>query len=135
MNKDALARVAELQYFLLDMDGTIYMGPHAIPGAVDFVEALKATGKQFLFFTNNPTRDGAEYVAPVRPITIRSAFSDLAIFTSTSAMLPYFTSAVTSTPLVSMSFKSGLISACSARSSSSLRRLWRSASSSADRNE
>jgi len=39
--------------YLIDMDGVIYRENHLIPGAVEFVEALLATGTPFLFLTNN----------------------------------------------------------------------------------
>ncbi len=39
--------------FLIDMDGVIYRENHLIPGALDFVQALLATGTPFLFLTNN----------------------------------------------------------------------------------
>src|SRR4030095_764265 len=39
--------------YLIDMDGVIYRENHLIPGAVEFVQALNATGTPFLFLTNN----------------------------------------------------------------------------------
>jgi NagD protein len=39
--------------YLIDMDGVIYRENHLIDGAIDFVEALNATGTPFLFLTNN----------------------------------------------------------------------------------
>jgi 5'-nucleotidase len=39
--------------YLIDMDGVIYRENQLIPGAVDFVQALIATGSPFLFVTNN----------------------------------------------------------------------------------
>jgi NagD protein len=39
--------------YLIDMDGVIYRENQLIPGAVDFVRALSATGTPFLFLTNN----------------------------------------------------------------------------------
>jgi NagD protein len=39
--------------YLIDMDGVIYRENQLIPGAVDFVAALTATGTPFLFLTNN----------------------------------------------------------------------------------
>jgi NagD protein len=39
--------------YLIDMDGVIYRENHLIPGAVEFVQALSATGTPFLFLTNN----------------------------------------------------------------------------------
>jgi NagD protein len=39
--------------YLIDMDGVIYRENQAIPGAVDFVQALNTSGTPFLFLTNN----------------------------------------------------------------------------------
>src|ERR1035441_642224 len=39
--------------YLIDMDGVIYRENQLIPGAVEFVQALTATGAPFLFLTNN----------------------------------------------------------------------------------
>ncbi len=39
--------------YLIDMDGVIYRENHLIPGAIDFVEALIASGAPFVFLTNN----------------------------------------------------------------------------------
>ncbi|GGF57132.1 acid sugar phosphatase [Marmoricola endophyticus] len=39
--------------WLTDMDGVLVHEEHAIPGASDFIEALKASGTAFLVLTNN----------------------------------------------------------------------------------
>lgn len=39
--------------YLIDMDGVIYRENHLIPGAVEFVDVLRAMGVPFLFLTNN----------------------------------------------------------------------------------
>lgn len=56
-------KLRSLDNYLLDMDGTVYLGPHAIPGAADFVRTLRDLGKRYLFFTNNPTKDATAYAA------------------------------------------------------------------------
>jgi 4-nitrophenyl phosphatase len=45
----------DLQGFLLDMDGVMYRGNTALPGASDFVADLRAAQVPFLFLTNNST--------------------------------------------------------------------------------
>jgi len=42
-----------VETWLTDMDGVLVHEEDAIPGAADFVEALKASGKSFLVLTNN----------------------------------------------------------------------------------
>ncbi len=56
-----MEKLKEIQCFLLDMDGTIYLGNRIIPGAKEFIDFLKSSGKKFLFFTNNPTKDVEQY--------------------------------------------------------------------------
>ena len=55
------------------MDGTIYLGGRAIEGAAQFVAYLRASGRAFLFFTNNPTRDAAAYADKLRGLGIGAA--------------------------------------------------------------
>jgi 4-nitrophenyl phosphatase len=45
----------DLRAFLLDMDGVIYRGNTALPGAADFLAGLRASHIPFLFLTNNST--------------------------------------------------------------------------------
>jgi len=51
----------EIQCFLLDMDGTFYLGNTLIDGAREFLETLGAQGKQFIFLTNNSSKNSSEY--------------------------------------------------------------------------
>ena len=45
------------QYFILDMDGTFYLGDRLIEGAPSFIEKLLESGRDYLFFTNNSSND------------------------------------------------------------------------------
>ncbi|MCC7360078.1 MAG: HAD-IIA family hydrolase [Anaerolineales bacterium] len=49
--------------FLLDLDGTVYIGERLIAGARVFFDVLRAQGKPWLFLTNNSSKDAAQYVA------------------------------------------------------------------------
>lgn len=46
----------EIKLFVLDMDGTFYLGESLIDGSLEFIEKLKKTGRKFLFFTNNSSK-------------------------------------------------------------------------------
>jgi NagD protein len=48
--------------FLIDMDGVIYRGNEMIPGAIEFVAALRAKRIPFLFLTNNSQRTRRDMV-------------------------------------------------------------------------
>ena len=52
--------------FLIDMDGVIYRGNKMIPGAVEFVAALRAKDIPFLFLTNNSQRTRRDMVTKLR---------------------------------------------------------------------
>src|ERR1039457_2064264 len=39
--------------YLIDMDGVLYRENQLLPGVVEFVEALIASGSPFIFLTNN----------------------------------------------------------------------------------
>ncbi len=47
--------------FILDMDGTFYLGDRLIPGSLEFLKILGEKGIDFLFFTNNSSRNGQFY--------------------------------------------------------------------------
>src|SRR4026207_860154 len=63
MNKfDALSQV---RGFLLDMDGTFYLGERLIDGALRFIDVLKEQGCDYLFLTNNSSKDSEQYVEKI----------------------------------------------------------------------
>ena len=51
-----------IRLFVLDMDGTFYLGENIIEGALDFVKKVKETGRDFVFFTNNSSKNGSMYI-------------------------------------------------------------------------
>ena len=58
----------DVKYFIIDMDGTFYLGDNMIEGASEFTDALPAKGKDFYFFTNNSSHDAAECLAKLTKI-------------------------------------------------------------------
>ncbi len=63
MNYDALKAC---RLFLLDMDGTLYLGDEVIHGAIDFIHTLEQTGRRYIYLTNNSSRAGTDYVNRLR---------------------------------------------------------------------
>jgi arabinose operon protein AraL len=47
--------------YLLDLDGTVYRGERALPGAVEAVAALRARGARVLFLSNKPIETRRDY--------------------------------------------------------------------------
>jgi 4-nitrophenyl phosphatase len=56
------ARLSGIAGLAFDLDGTIYLGPRLLPGALSLIEALAAAGVPYLFATNNSSKTGAAYV-------------------------------------------------------------------------
>jgi len=52
-----------LQGFIFDLDGTLYRGDQAIPGAVETVARLRELGKKVAFISNKPLQPRAVYAA------------------------------------------------------------------------
>ena len=48
--------------FLLDMDGTFYLGGQLIEGSLEFIDRVLATGRDFMFLTNNSSHNANFYV-------------------------------------------------------------------------
>ncbi len=62
INEDPEAILSQVDCFALDMDGTIYLGERWIDGARDFLERIEATGRSYVFVTNNSSKNAAVYV-------------------------------------------------------------------------
>ncbi|MDD3367311.1 MAG: HAD-IIA family hydrolase [Lachnospiraceae bacterium] len=60
MDRKELLKTTEL--FVLDMDGTFYLGEQILEGALEFLEEVKKQGKRYLFFTNNSSKSPKVYM-------------------------------------------------------------------------
>ena len=54
--------LSDVRCFLLDMDGTFYLGDQLIDGSLDFIKAVVDSGRDYLFLTNNSSHNAAHYV-------------------------------------------------------------------------
>lgn len=52
----------EIKCFLLDMDGTFYLGEKLLPGALDFLNLLEERNLDYLFLTNNSSKHAKQYI-------------------------------------------------------------------------
>jgi HAD superfamily hydrolase (TIGR01450 family) len=59
-------RLLACRLYLLDMDGTLYLGDEVFDGAVDFIRTLEKTGRSYIYLTNNSSRAGEDYIARLR---------------------------------------------------------------------
>ena len=63
-----MAQLKDITLFLLDMDGTVNLGYDPIDGAKEFLETLKAQGKNFIFLTNNSSKNAFDDVEKMRSL-------------------------------------------------------------------
>ena len=61
----------------LDLDGVVYVGAHAVVGAVEGLEAARRAGMQLAYITNNASRPPAEVAAHLRDIGVPAGESDV----------------------------------------------------------
>ena len=67
-------RLSGIRCFLLDMDGTFYLGDRLIEGSLDFLEALRRTGRDAWFLTNNSSKSASAYVKKLSAMSVPEPF-------------------------------------------------------------
>ena len=73
--------------YLLDMDGTLYLGDRLYPFTLDFLQAIRDAGADYLFLTNNSSRGTDAYLNKLTRMGITAVTEDF--FTSTDAACSY----------------------------------------------
>jgi 4-nitrophenyl phosphatase/NagD protein len=82
-----LERLSKTRGFLIDLDGTMYLGNRLLPGAQELIEILRDREVQFLFLTNNSSRHRGQYGEKLRELGLD--ISDGQVFTSGEATAKY----------------------------------------------
>ncbi len=62
---------------MLDLDGVIYVGPEAVPGAVPTVASAHGAGMRLAYLTNNASRTAATVAAHLRELGIKADDGDV----------------------------------------------------------
>ena len=86
---DIREKLAKVRCFLLDMDGTFYLGNQLIEGSLDFLAALRRTGRQCLFLTNNSSKSASFYQQKLERMGVPAEFRN--VLTSGQAAARYVT--------------------------------------------
>lgn len=73
--------------FLLDMDGTIYLGNRLFDKVTDFLALVKERGGRYMFLTNNSSKSADAYVEKLGKLGIKAEPKDF--FSSTEATIRY----------------------------------------------
>ena len=85
MEKMELLRGKKL--YLFDMDGTLYLGNRLYDFTLDLLSALRATGRQYLFMTNNSSKSVEDYVTKLKKMGIEATRED---FMTSSQATAYY---------------------------------------------
>jgi 4-nitrophenyl phosphatase len=87
-----LDRLLQARGFLLDMDGTFYLGDQLLPGALDFIQTLATRGQEYIFLTNNSSKSARQYAHKITRLGL--PISDEKVFTSGEAAALYLQSVI-----------------------------------------
>lgn len=84
---DSVTKLRDKRLFLLDMDGTIYIGDRLFDGVPEFLHHVRAMGGRYLFLTNNSSRGVEGYMEKLRRMGIETTRDDY--LTSVDATVRY----------------------------------------------
>jgi len=79
--------IHQIEGFMVDLDGTTYLGDRLLPGAEEFYDTVRARGKRVLYITNNSSRSPEQYRAKLRALGI--PVRDNEVLTSGEATIAY----------------------------------------------
>lgn len=65
-----MEKLKKIRCFVLDMDGTIFLGNNLFPFTMDFLKAVELSGKEFYFFTNNSSKNIHTYLEKLNKMGI-----------------------------------------------------------------
>ncbi|MBN1777447.1 MAG: HAD-IIA family hydrolase [Clostridiales bacterium] len=80
-------KLRPIRCFLLDMDGTFYLGSRLLDGSLQFLDKVQASGRQALFLTNNSSKSAGVYVEKLKGMGVKAPF--LRVLTSGQATAEY----------------------------------------------
>lgn len=74
MEKEQLLQ--SIGFYLLDMDGTLYLGDQLYPFTKELLETFRETGRKYLFLTNNSSKSTTDYVKKLGKLGISATEAD-----------------------------------------------------------
>ena len=77
----------EVELFLFDMDGTLYLGNRLFSFTKELLSAIKRAGKRYIFMTNNSSKSVVDYVKKLEMMGVKAEVDDF--LTSSQATAVY----------------------------------------------
>lgn len=72
-----MASIHDFAAYLLDLDGTVYLGPELIPGADRAIASLREAGRKVIFLSNKPIATRASYADKLTSLGIPTPEQDV----------------------------------------------------------
>lgn len=85
MDKQSVIRSKRL--FLFDQDGTLYLGSRLYDFTIPMLERIKATGRKYMFMTNNSSKSVEDYIKKLEKMGITATRDD---FITSSQATAYY---------------------------------------------
>ena len=79
--------IQNIKLFLFDQDGTLYLGSQLYPFTIPMLEKIKATGRRYMFMTNNSSKSVADYIKKLDKMGITATRED---FITSSQATAYY---------------------------------------------
>ena len=80
-------RIKDIQLFLFDMDGTLYLGNQLFDFTKELLAEIKKQGKKYLFMTNNSSKSVEAYIEKLGKLGIDACYDD---FITSSQATAYY---------------------------------------------
>lgn len=77
----------KIKLYLFDMDGTLYLGDRLYEFTGELLETLKASGRKYMFMTNNSSKSVEDYIAKLKKLGISAERED---FITSSQATAYY---------------------------------------------
>lgn len=85
MEQNALLQ--SIRLYLFDMDGTLYLGDRLYDFTQELLQTIKATGRRYLFMTNNSSKSVEDYIKKLEKLGIQATRED---FITSSQATAYY---------------------------------------------
>ena len=80
-------KLKSIKLYLFDMDGTLYLGDRLYDFTIELLDTLKATGRKYLFMTNNSSKSVEDYIVKLGELGIPAERED---FITSSQATAYY---------------------------------------------
>lgn len=81
------SKLSSIKLFLFDMDGTLYIGNRLFDFTKELLKAIRESGREYLFITNNSSKSVNSYIAKLSKLGIKAEYNDF--LTSSQATAHY----------------------------------------------